>query len=67
MGSWVVLELFTVHNLFTKIAWNWLFFNEELYLSPTEWAKDLAEKLDIQKSDLRNPDQREDFIQYIRK
>lgn len=55
MGSWIVLELFTIHNLFSKIAWNRLFFNEEVYLTPTHWANELAEKLDIKKVDLRDP------------
>lgn len=67
MGSWIVLELVTIHNLFTKIAWNRLFFNEELYITPTDWAKDFAEKWDVKKPDLRDPEQREDFIQFIRK
>lgn len=33
MGSWIVLELLTIHNLFNKMAWNRLFFNEELYIT----------------------------------
>ena len=42
MGSWMILELFTIHNLFSKIAWNRLFFNEEVYITPQEWSKDIA-------------------------
>ncbi len=56
MGSFMVLELFTFHNLFNKMAWNRLFFNEELYITPTSWAMDMADKLDIKRPDLRDPE-----------
>jgi hypothetical protein len=41
MGSWVVLELVTIQNLFSKMAWNRLFFNEEVYISATDFAKNV--------------------------
>ena len=44
-GSIVVLELFIVHNLFSRSAWNRVFFNEEEYIDSRKYVADFEKMM----------------------
>lgn len=46
-GSVVVLELFIVHNLFSRSAWNRYFFNEEEYIDSRKYVADFEKSFGI--------------------
>lgn len=61
IGSWLPLELLICNNLLTRMGWNRLFFNEAVYVTDLDYAKETAKKQGIKKVDLRDEKQREKF------
>ena len=53
VGSWVFLELIFLHNLFTKMAWNRLFFNEKVYYTGLDYWRDTVREIGKKKMNLK--------------
>lgn len=64
-GSMVILELAIFYNSTMRIAWNRLFYNEEMYLDTKEWLKQQIHLFDTIKFDMNNDKHIEKYKQRL--
>lgn len=64
-GSLVLLELFIVHNLFSRSAWNRYFFNEEEYLDSRKYVADFERVSGAKPFDINTESGRKGFEAFM--
>lgn len=66
-GSLVILELFIVHNLFSRSAWNRYFFNEEEYVDSRKYVADFEKAAGVKMWDFNSESGRKSFETFMTK
>jgi len=66
-GSLVILDLFIVHNLFSRSAWNRFFFNEEEYVDSRKNMVDFESKMTNSVMNISTENGRKNFEAYLTK
>ena len=66
-GSIVILDLFIVHNLFSRAAWNRYFFNEEEYIDSRKYVADFQRMIGKRNFDISTESGKKKFESHMSK